>query len=70
MNFYGAARDTFTLQALIDLELRAQGINATAVPAFAGPQLMTLVVRSAFGVDPRRVRRLADAIADNTGPAS
>ena len=70
MNFYGAARDTFTLQALIDLELRAQGINATAVPAFAGPQLMTFVVRSAFGVDPRRVRRLADSIADKTGSES
>ena len=53
--------------AMVNIELRAKNLAATAEPLFDGPQIITLLCRTAFGVDPKRIKALSDALAMRTG---
>lgn len=56
--------------AMVNVELRVRNLPATAEFLYDGPQLLTLLIRSAFGVDPRRIKILSAALADRIGTDS
>ncbi|GAB4521541.1 MAG: hypothetical protein Kow0047_32470 [Anaerolineae bacterium] len=56
--------------ALLQATLTAHRITAIVAPAWDGPQLWVFTCSLAMGMDPRKVERLADALALAAGAAS
>lgn len=67
MNFYGAQYRAEVLHQIVDLELRAQGVNAAVTLPHELPQVWSMLARGAFGTQPREIRRLADSLAEKAG---
>lgn len=67
MNFYGAQYNPEVLRQIVDLEMRAQGLNVAVTLPKSLPQVWALLARGAFGTNPQRVKAAADSIAEKAG---